>query len=328
MKLEQVFYGRGPKGYAILGSSLPDCGLTDCVRDLCGAVGTPGVERPGEESPFLLQRRAGNSLVMICGRKGEPDSLGRGTLLFHALIADWREARNSKVSALALYNEGVFAATPVLGRLEGLTWSGEGNECGDKCFMTLPAAIKCRRTENLKALARLGDKLNEVNWVSFSWKPLRDFDYQALDVSCSVGIFPGNINVYDINGSLLRCAGPVKTESAEKSMTETVNEQNQIGMALGRKIVVAAFLLGLGFVLGKITPVMSENDPSAVQVQTANEQPRAIFDDRYRITDFNEGIKKICLPRDRSSDFVLKLKEYVDFVNREYKTTTNQKGEK
>lgn len=52
VRLEQVFYGRGDNGYAVLGVSPGGRPLARRVAALCGAVGTPGGNYGGE--PFLL----------------------------------------------------------------------------------------------------------------------------------------------------------------------------------------------------------------------------------------------------------------------------------
>ena len=103
MVLEQLFYGRGERGYAILGNSPGAANFTERVDFLCGAVGTPNNDYRG--APFLLSVPEKNGVIMICGRRGMPDSMGRETLFFHALVADKAAMSDANADAASLFSQ-------------------------------------------------------------------------------------------------------------------------------------------------------------------------------------------------------------------------------
>ena len=105
---EQLFYGRGERGYAILGASPGAGSFAARIVALCGSVGTPGGSYGGE--PFLLSVPEGDRVLMVCGRRGAPDSMGRETLFFHALVVAKTDLVAAKADAFSLFAQRAFAA--------------------------------------------------------------------------------------------------------------------------------------------------------------------------------------------------------------------------
>ena len=108
LPLEQVFYGRGERGYAVLGASPGGLPFAARVEALCGAVGTPAGDYSGE--PFLVSVPDEDGVIMMCGRSGAPDSMGRSTLFYHVLIGLRKDLAAAKVDAFTLFDQGAFVA--------------------------------------------------------------------------------------------------------------------------------------------------------------------------------------------------------------------------
>ena len=255
MNVEQIFYGRGENGYAILGSSIPLCGLTDQVLELCQSIGTPGFEREDDNQPFLLQKVCGPNVLMACGRNGEPDSLGRKTLFFHVVAVPFSFAKEKRISAADLYRAGVFSEKCLDGKLSALSLnhvqaSAGGSPSGG---FELPAVFRCRRAENLELVKLLGGALVDTNWATMSWSVLRGFDWYGLDESCSVASVPMTHTVYDSDGTLFRAnAKGAGGSHAAPSSPETVpslksprNSEMKKGVCFAVGGLLVGFSLGL-----------------------------------------------------------------------------------
>lgn len=107
LRLDQVFYGSGPKGYDILATSFADTSLAWAAVNACLAIGqVPG---SGLSKPILLSRILEDRIVMARICNGAKDSSGRNTLFIHALVATIQEARAAHISTFALVDYGVFA---------------------------------------------------------------------------------------------------------------------------------------------------------------------------------------------------------------------------
>lgn len=319
MKFEQIFYGRGDQGYDILGSSVPRCGLTDVVEDLCRDVGTPGVERAEDEVPFLLQKVVGDSVVMICGRTGKTDSLGRRTLFFHALAVDRAEMGKKTFSALDCFRCNLFASSlpdgPV-GPLEAEINTNLSEPMASQ--LHLPAVVRCRRAGNIEALKQIRAELSRINWASFSWTPLTGFDYQAIDETIGMAALKSRFYVYDKMGDLMSepdmkgsCAAGGERHTNEAVSLRVVTQGRAVLFVLG-------CLLGLavGVFAGRFMPAGSGRPDLEPSLQGSTKPPA--FDEVHWITDFDGEIKKICMPRHQTGTFVGNLRYYVDFVNKNF----------
>lgn len=253
MNVEQIFYGRGPDGYAILGSSVPSCGLTDQVLELCQSIGTPGFEREDDNQPFLLQKVCGANVLMVCGRNGEPDSLGRKTLFFHVVAVPLAYAKEQNLSAADLYRADVFSPKCRDGKLSARVIDHvKGASNLRSCSFRFPAVFSCRRANNLALVKLLDGKLVGTNWATMSWKALPNFDWFGLDSSCHLSGVSAEYSVYDGDGKLLRESG--ETRTAEKSCVGGIEHAAQSNVQKGgnmkKGIAFGVVGLVLGLVLG------------------------------------------------------------------------------
>lgn len=202
--LDQVFYGRGERGYAILGASPGVAACAARVESLCGAVGTPGSEYGGE--PFLLSVPEKDRVIMVCGRRGAPDSMGRATLFFHALIAVKQDLARVKVDAFSLWGRGAFADAMPVGEIAPLQLD-VGSDSGKSEERHLDVVLPClfRSEGSAPDLIRsaLGERVNDLAWATYSFQPLPDFDVQVLPLRV---LAPQTINEYDASGKMVRAA--------------------------------------------------------------------------------------------------------------------------
>ena len=179
--LGQIFYGRAPDGYGVLGSSPAGRPFIGAVAALCRTVGSP--DRPGDVRPFLLSKREGAAVLMIRACRGAADPTGRATIFFHALIADETSLRVAGLDAFAFVNAGVFAEScpsrephdlqfPHPRQHEVTPTEGRG--------IDMPATISSERPLDELVRQELGEKSLDLDWATFTFNPLPDFDLCVL----------------------------------------------------------------------------------------------------------------------------------------------------
>ena len=323
MIVEQIFYGRGPDGYAILGSSVPSCGLTDQVLELCQSVGTPGFEREDDNQPFLLQKVCGANVLMVCGRNGDIDPLGRKTLFFHAVVVPATYAKEQKISAADLYRAGVFSPKCLDGKLSGLVIDGVAGEqsSGSSPRFMFPAVFSCRRANNLALVSLLRGHLVGTNWVTMCWRVMAGFEWVGLDESWNASSVPADYAVYDGEGKLQRAKEDRSRipESHEEATRSTAGVKNSIALCA----VGALVGLGIGWIIWGNASSKADADMTAcvraevesdvvarlraeieaevrqkvsAEVQTLKaqaEKPLPVFDERWRIMDFKKEMAEV-----------------------------------
>ena len=208
---EQLFYGRGTHGYGVLGVSPGAAGLIPRVEGLCGAVGTPGGHYGGE--PFLMSVPDGGRIIMVCGRRGAPDSMGRATLLFHVLVAEKDALSAAKADALSLFDQGAFADKVPAGDVAALSLdvggslgSGTGGypQCDrDEPNVTLPCIFRSEGPAAKLVRNAIGNRANELSWTTFAFQSMQGFDVQVLSPRATAA---RSMNEYDASGKPCRSA--------------------------------------------------------------------------------------------------------------------------
>lgn len=211
---EQIFYGRGERGYGVLGASPGGHSFASRIESLCGAVGTPSGDYGGE--PFLMSVPEGNRILMLCGRRGVLDSMGRSTLFFHGLVTEKSAMVHARADAFSLFSQGVFADKMPSGDIAPLRVDVKPSESAglrrdEAARATLPCVI--RSAEPLGDFVRgiVGGRVLALSWATFAFQPMRNFDVQVLPprVSC-----PQGVNEYDATGTLL-CSAVVASDHKE-----------------------------------------------------------------------------------------------------------------
>ena len=180
-QLGQIFYGRDSNGYGVLGTSPSGRPFIGAVAALCRAVGSP--DRPSDVRPFLLTKREGAAVLMIRACRGAADPTGRATIFFHALIADAASLRVAGLDAFALANAGVFAESCPSRELSDLPFpSVRQNEAIPTACrgIDMPATISSERPLDELVRQELGEKSLDLNWATFTFNPIPDFDLSVL----------------------------------------------------------------------------------------------------------------------------------------------------
>lgn len=212
----QIFYGRAPDGYDVLDASPAGRPFIGAVAAICRTVGSP--DRPGDVRPFLICKRDGDAVLMIRACRGAADPTGRATIFFHALIADAAALRTVGLDAFALANAGLFAESCPSRELSDLTFPNVNHHqvaSAEGRGIDLPATISSERPLDEFVRQELGAKSLDLNWATFTFNPLPDFDLCVLS-SYSPRKGTGTQYAFD-NSGLHR----LSTETAQrKSATE------------------------------------------------------------------------------------------------------------
>ena len=203
IKFEQVFYGRGERGYGILGASPGADKFIARTEALCGAVGTPAVDYGGE--PFLLSVPEEDRIVMACGRRGALDAMGRATLFFHVLIAAKTDLYSAEADAFSLFTAGAFAERMPDGKTECLRidTQAEPNEPAPGMAVLLPAVFRSPAPAANLVQRAVAGRANGLSWATYAFQPLPGFDVQVLPprVLCMQAS-----NEYDATGKIVHSA--------------------------------------------------------------------------------------------------------------------------
>ena len=225
ISIEQLFYGRGDRGYGVLGTSPGGVLFAARVETLCGAVGTPGADYGGE--PFLLSVPEGDRVLMICSRRGAPDSMGRETLFFHALVATKKDLLAAKADAFSLFAQGAFVAKIPSGPIDALPLevkpgrddSPSRPNGGRIVDASLPCVIRSDQAAPDAVRAVVNAKTIDLSWATFSFQPLVGFDVQVLPPRLSA---PRTANEYDASGNLLRSAAQTRSTPPSQPIPDDV----------------------------------------------------------------------------------------------------------
>ena len=224
LNIEQIFYGRGMNGYGILGASPAGSSYAARVESLCGAVGTPGVDYGGE--PFLMSVPEGDCVIMVCGRRGDPDSMGRSTLFFHALIAEREAMADAKTDAFSLFSQGLFADKVPTGGIASLcidikTARAAISQSESFANVTAPCVIRSEKPLLDIVRATVGGSSLELSWATLAFQPMRGFDVQVLPsrVPCS-----RNVDEYDATGKLVRSGAATNEPNVDEPPRKYSNE--------------------------------------------------------------------------------------------------------
>ena len=216
ISFEQLFYGRGERGYGMLGVSPGGRAFATRVESLCGAVGTPGSDYGGE--PFLISAPDGEHVIMLCGRRGAPDSMGRSTLFFQALVASKAEMAKAKADAFSLFLQGAFADKMPTGGIGELSIDIKADLVStpiSRLDVSLPCVFRSEKPLQDSVRAALGDRANDLSWATFTFQTLPGFDVQVLPTRIQ-GLQVAN--EYDASGKLIRSAAPENAPRVEEKL--------------------------------------------------------------------------------------------------------------
>ena len=233
VKLEQVFYGRGQFGYAVLGTSPNGKAFGAAVEPLCESIGSPDAFLTWE--PFLVNRRFGDYCLMCRVQPGEPDSCGRPTLLYHVLIGLAAEMVAAGLDAFVLQEVGFFRKD-VVEHPESVSVEGRSQKRLEKrpfdiqfpavVFVSVPAPDLIRGLLCADSVRR--------SWATFAFHPMSGFDLYALNKRASL---PTDVACYDSNGKLLSA---LKSADRERGKQMPISKKSPL---LGMLLVINAILL-------------------------------------------------------------------------------------
>lgn len=334
MKFENIFYGCGKDGYAVLGSSTGDEQMDADVVALCQSLGTQGYTSQEDDKPFLFQKVAGDNVFMGCGRTGENDSFGRGTLFFHVLVTGLPDVTAAGVSALDAYKKGIFRNSLPPGKIRPMETELHSSPQGvDDGKIELPAVISCRRADNLRVAELMGARAVAANWTTFSWRIPEGFETFGIDSSyVHLKVCRGMTPYFIWNGEPCKIPRvetleekkdtPVATACFDADSTDAHSVAGHVREGNIAK-AVAIFVGGLLFGVC-VTWCLSAKICHV-------DEAKPVFDIQNHLTDTDEGLLKLwTFAENANRDFVPVLKKihhYIGFVNKNF-IDEKEKGEK
>lgn len=321
LSIEQIFYGRGIYGYGILGVSPGGRSFASRVEALCGMVGTPGVDYAGE--PFLISVPEGDYVVMVCGRRGASDSMGRSTLFFHALVAGKAEMADANADAFSLFEQGLFADEIPAGEIAALSIDVKS---ADNAYphpenfvgMTVPCVIRSDKPQFDLVRAAVGDQALELSWATLAFQPMRNFDVIVLPPRASC---QRNVNEYDSLGRIIRSVAttrnskeavpphkcpderPFPSSGQTVSMTPKGNLSNMFVLSVAINIALAVVCVAL--LASRRTVTDSHARPATAIVVTNTVKTVVTNTIPAQLTDVQEAKVK----SDAVKQFLSELKE-------------------
>ena len=335
MTFDQVFYGRGPQGYAVLGDSGCPFEVVSHTESLCQLHGTPDARSVTSLKPFLFQHFSCGRVYLGCGMLGRKDDLGRSTLFYHVFVGDADEVRRAGLSTRDLFRHGLFVDSQIEQKLEKVdvdvrAWRIEQSVA--RCSLERPAVVVCESDDSCKVLDLIGGEIAQVNWTSCCWNVSGNFEVLGTPLSYLADTASSNFNIYDDTGKLLQrrqvrnqtharyekhCESAAEREDEKTASTEPQKTSNWV-----LKGWVAALLVGfvLGCIVGAWTVGLEKERPPEPKMIT--------FDENFRINDFNKEVTDakcefaLELGSDDYSkgafDLFQKFKVYCDFVNKNF----------
>ena len=292
--LEQLFYGRGERGYDVLGASPGGLPFAHRVEALCDGVGTPSVGYAGE--PILLSVPEGDRVIMICGHRGISDPMGRDTLFFHALVSSRKDLNTARANAFALFDQGAFGekmAGPSVDavQLDFKTIRDDGKNGitdGLAVGASLPAIVRSGKPEPELVRSALGNRANELAWATFGFSGRDDFDLLVLPAGTAVS---SRYSEFDATGRPLMGTRRVTVPSAS-SLTRSGDSQKKasvgepVSRAAGRNNSIAFRLsFAVNVLLAIACAALAGGRKTQIPVET-DEKPKVVSLPAVVVTNF------------------------------------------
>ena len=241
VRLGQVFYGTGPRGYAVLAASPLAQGCEGEVADLCGEIGSPSFE--GAHSFVLASRPFGNRVLLLRACEGPTDPNGRRTIFFHVLVASAADLAASRLDAFALSGKNVFRSSPPEGPVADLEVES-ASACAEipapPFNASFPAVLRLEKPDMSLVRSVLGSRVNAVSWASFAETAHPSFDLCSVDVYAAI---PAGVAVYDAKGLVRAASVPAaRSDAAARAARDGEPQKHGVSFALVASLALNAIL--------------------------------------------------------------------------------------
>lgn len=245
IRLGQLFYGMGPHGYAVLGSSpLAKCAEGD-VKVLCGMIGTPSVALDG--AFVLASRPVGDSVILVRACAGALDPNGRRTMLFHALVAKGGDLAATGLDAFSISEKGLFQSSVPKGEVTDIeVESGVVSpwRTMPPFDVSCPAVLRLVKPDVPLIRSILGSRANSLTWSTFSETAQPSFDICAVDMYAAL---PEEKSIYNSKG-LARAASrarkpddPVSAPTGHQPKHQHAGVSTMMKFSILLNVVLAVF---------------------------------------------------------------------------------------
>ena len=249
IRLGQVFYGMGPHGYAVLGSSPLAKWAEGDVKVLCGMIGSPSVALDG--AFVLASRPVGDSVLLVRACAGALDPNGRRTMLFHALVAKGADLAAAGLDAFSISEKGLFQSSAPKGEVTDIeVESGAVSPWREKppFDVSCPAVLRLVKSDVPLVRSILGSRANSLTWTTFSETAQPSFDICAVDMYAAL---PEEKSIYDSKGLMRgvskarKPAAPVSAPAGHQSKHQHAGISPVMKLSILLNVVLAVFCVVL-----------------------------------------------------------------------------------
>ena len=270
IKLEQVFYGRGSLGYAILGSTQCGSSFAAEVQELSEVIGAPA----GNDSftPFLVSKPYRGHVIMMRVCRGEPDSGGRGTVFFHALIGASEELAEANVDAFTLDARGLFT-DKVMQDVEPLMVESEApvSKSSSPSFcVEFPAAVHSAAPDSGLVKSLIGADVLRRSWATFSFHPMKGFDLYLFGADAPL---PSNVRCYNQDGEMISRAASIPSVPTVRT-NAAADRRSGSGLLKFSLLLNAVLAISCWIFFVKGSGGDKSNDSALAEVQSDNAELR------------------------------------------------------
>ena len=271
IRLGQVFYGMGPHGYAVLGSSPLAKWAESDVKFLCGMIGTPSVALDG--AFVLASRPVGDNVLLVRACAGALDPNGRRTMLFHALVAKGADLAAAGLDAFSISEKGLFQASAPKGEVTDIeVESGAVSpwRAMPPFDVSCPAVLRLVKPDVPLIRSILGSRANSLTWSTFSETARPSFDICVVDVYAAL---PEEKSIYDRTGLMRGASKARKPVEPVSAPTEPQPKHQHAGISTMMK-----FSILLNVVLAVFCFVLLRNHKTDKPEESKVQAPVAVVD--------------------------------------------------
>lgn len=320
IKIEQIVYGVGDKGYCVLAKTDGADSYVDEVLQLFESIKVS--ETFKSTDAIITSKYCYNYTVMACIKNGKTDRYGRGSLFLHAIIVKTLDLRQCFLDAIDFYNNNAFLSSEdnfeTINEFLNVSsfTNRKSNQASEIKSLDLPAAILVESP--LDGIRFFNENptydTRDRSWVSFMHGGSSSlFDIECIDKSITISNLKRN--VYNNEFKLIKPLNvSLNNDNKEMDKSKVIKQKKQgnCGWLFFISLLLNVFLVYL----------VCSKEKSTESFQS-NSEAFPVFDQTQYISEseFNKMLnKKIALKNLYDNDretkvFLDKCKYYIKQTN-------------